>query len=100
MWILFARAPQPDVVVWPGRTVLAALDAVLWPALLGWAAFALVEATGLVRPVLLAVVVLGAVGRLHRAVQSNHRYRFTTGWVVRLLAALWVVGLATKLLLP
>lgn len=99
MWILFARAPRPDAVIWPGRTVLAVLDALLWPALLSWTVFALPGASGITRPVILAIAMLSAMMRLQCAVWSNHRYRFTTWWVVRLLAVLWLTGLAMKLVL-
>jgi hypothetical protein len=100
MWILFARVARPDAVIWPGRTLLAALDAVVWPGLLFWATSALPGASGVVRPVLLALVALTAIKRLQRAVWSNHRYRFTTWWIVRLLAILWAVGMVLKLVLP
>lgn len=33
MWLLLTRQPKPDAAYWPGRRVLAALDAVAWPAL-------------------------------------------------------------------
>lgn len=37
MWILIARERLPDMVVSPGRRLLAAMDAMGWPALLMWA---------------------------------------------------------------
>ena len=36
MWILFARAPRPDAIVWSGRRLLAAIDAIVWPAIVFW----------------------------------------------------------------
>jgi len=34
--------------------------------------------------------------RLRKAIWSNHRYRFTTWWVVRLVVVLLLLGLALK----
>ena len=31
MWQLVAREPRPDAPEWPGRRLLAAVDAVVWP---------------------------------------------------------------------
>ena len=31
MWLLLAREPTPDAPYWPGRRLLAAIDAALWP---------------------------------------------------------------------
>ena len=31
MWLLVAREPRPDAPDWPGRRLLAAIDAVAWP---------------------------------------------------------------------
>ena len=33
MWLLVAREPRPDAPDWPGRRMLAAVDAVVWPLL-------------------------------------------------------------------
>ena len=33
MWLLVAREPRPDAPDWPGRRLLAAVDAVAWPLL-------------------------------------------------------------------
>jgi hypothetical protein len=52
-----------------------------------------------VRLVVGAIVVLAALSRLRRAVWSNHRYRFTSWWVFRVLAVLLAIGLAIKLAL-
>ena len=30
-WVIFARASPPDAAIWPGRRVLAFVDAVVWP---------------------------------------------------------------------
>ena len=97
MWILFARAPRPDAIVWPGRRLLAAVDAIVWPAIALWALLSVPGASGVTRPVLGAIAVLAALPRLRRALLSNQRYRFTTWWVVRLLAVLLVIGLVLRL---
>ena len=34
MWLLYARAPVPDAPHWPGRRLLALLDAGAWPGLI------------------------------------------------------------------
>ena len=33
MWLLVAREPTPDAPYWPGRRLLAAVDAAVWPLL-------------------------------------------------------------------
>ena len=55
---------------------------------------------GLVGQVVAAVALLCAIGRLHRAVWVNHRYRFTTWRWGRVAAALLLVGLVLKLMVP
>jgi hypothetical protein len=96
MWILFARAPRPDAVYWSGRRWLAALDATLWPALALWGLLSIPGTPGLAKPLLGIVALLAAFSRLARAVGSNHRYWFTTWWVLRAVAVLLMVGLALK----
>lgn len=102
-WVLFARAPRPDAVVWPGRRLLAALDAVLWPLALGMGLLG-VPQSGAAGQVALAACVLFAVRRLLRAVWRNERYFFTSWrWGCRLGSlllfgyalqwAVWVLGL-------
>jgi len=55
---------------------------------------------GLVGPLVAAVALLYALGRLHRALWANHRYRSTTwGWG-RVVAALLLIGAVMKLMLP
>ena len=48
MWLVLTRAPLPDAPHWPGRRLLALVDAVAWPV--GWlvlAAGLLHQSTGL-----------------------------------------------------
>ena len=55
------------------------------------------EPAGVVQPVVIAVAVLCAVGRLNRALWSNERYWFTTWRWARILGALMLIGLVMKL---
>ena len=100
MWLLVARAPPPDVPYWPGRRWLAAVDAAGWP--LFWVVLVnhAPKPVGLVGPFVVAVALLCALVRLHRALWVNHRYRFTTWRWGRLAAALLFIGLVLKLMLP
>lgn len=97
MWVIFARAPPPDVQVWPGRRVLALVDAVAWPA--AWAAWllGLPVPLGLAGQFALAYCGVAALRRAIRAAVQNHRYHFTTWrWGRWLLLAL-AFGYALKL---
>jgi len=97
MWVIFARAPPPDAVVWPGRRALALVDAVAWPA--GWAALVLglPVSSGLAGPFALALCAASAVTRAHRAIARNHRYHFTTWRWGRRLVFVLAIGYALKL---
>jgi hypothetical protein len=99
MWLVLTRAPLPDAPYWPGRRLLALVDAVAWPA--AWIALAmnLPEPAGLVGPVVIALAVLSAIGRAHRATWQNHRYRFTTWRWGRVALALLLIGLTLKVVL-
>jgi hypothetical protein len=100
MWLLLAREPYPDAPHWPGRRLLAAIDALAWPMLVA-AGFSYVpEPVGLAGPFISAVSLLAALGRLQRAVWANHRYRFTTWRCVRVATALLLMGVVLKLMLP
>jgi hypothetical protein len=57
------------------------------------------EPVGLVGPFASAVAILCGLGRLHRALWLNHRYRFTTWRWSRIAAAFLVIGLVIKLML-
>ena len=100
MWLVVAREPKPDVPYWPGRCLLAAVDAVVWPLLWVLVFSHAPKPVGLVGPFVAAVALLCALGRLHRALWVNHRYRFTTwrwGWVA---AGLLLIGAVLKLTMP
>jgi len=99
MWLLIAREPAPDAPYWPARRWLAAVDAVAWP--MAWAM--LIQASprplGTIGPLVAALAVLAGVGRVHRALCVNHRYRFTTWRWGRVAAVLLLIGLILKLAL-
>ena len=99
MWLLVVREPLPDAPYWPGRRVLAALDAAGWPILCVLLIRHAPQPVGLLGPVLTAVALLYGLGRLHRALWENHRYRFTTWRWGRMAAVLLLVGVVVKALL-
>jgi hypothetical protein len=100
MWLLVAREPKPDVPYWPGRRLLAAVDAAGWPLLWLLVFNHAPKPVGIVGPLVAAVALLSALERLHRALWVNHRYRFTTWRWGRIAAALLLVGAVLKLTLP
>jgi hypothetical protein len=100
MWLVVAREPRPDAPYWPGRRLLAAVDAAVWPLLWMMLVSHAPNPVGLVGPVVMAVALLCALGRLHRALWLNHRYRFTTWRWGRFAVALLLVGAVLKLTMP
>jgi hypothetical protein len=99
MWLIVAREPSPDAPYWPGRRLLAVVDAVLWPLLWVVVFSHAPKPVGIVGPFVAAVALICALGRLHRALWVNHRYRFTTWRWGRIVAALLLMGLVMKLML-
>ena len=97
MWLIFARAPPPDAVVWPGRRALALVDALAWPV--AWAVIVggMPASGGLMRHFALALCAVSAITRAHRAVAHNHRYHFTTWRWGRRLVIVLAFGYALKL---
>lgn len=97
MWVLLARAPLPDATPWPGRRLLAAIDALAWPA--AWVAVVVMlpVSVGAVGQLVIAVAMVAAVRRLHGAVAVNHRYYFTTWTWGRRVGLLLLLGGALKL---
>ncbi len=96
MWLLITREPRPDAPDWPGRRLLAAVDAVMWPVLWVLLVRHAPQPVGLVGPFVMAIAVLSGLGRLHRAVWMNHRYWFTTWRWGRVAAAMLLVGAVLK----
>jgi hypothetical protein len=100
MWLMVACEPKPDAPYWPGRRLLAAVDATVWPLLWMLVVSHAPKPVGLVGPVVVAVALLCALGRLHRVLWINHCYRVTTGRWGRFAAALLLVGAVLKLTMP
>jgi hypothetical protein len=100
MWLVLTRAPLPDAPYWPGRRLLALVDAVAWPA--AWVVLAtqLPKPVGIVWPTIVALAVLSAIGRALRAGWQNHRYHFTTWRWGRGVAVMLLIGLLLKAGLP
>jgi hypothetical protein len=97
MWLIIQRQPRPNARVWTGRTALAALDAVAFPALWVLVVVNAPFATGVVGAVVTAAAVLFAISRLTRAIWQNERYRFTAWRWAGLVASLLLVAAVLKL---
>ena len=97
MWILLAREAPPDAPAWLGRHWLAAVDALAWPLLWILLISRAPQPVGLIGPFFIAVAMMCAIGRLHRAVWVNHRYYFTTWRWGKVVAAMLVLGWVMKL---
>jgi hypothetical protein len=97
MWLLFARAPTPDVHVWPGRRALAFVDALAWPVGLAALVLSAPFPSGVVGASAVAYCVVAAIRRAYRAVADNHRYHFTTWRWGRRFAFVLAFGYALKL---
>ena len=97
MWLLVVREPWPDAPEWPGRRLLAAVDAVvrplLWVLLMRHAR----QPVGLIGPFVTPLTVLFGLGRPHRALWVNHRYWFTTWRWGKVLASMLQIGAVLKL---
>ena len=100
MWLLLAREPTPDAPYWPGRRLLAAVDAAVWPLLWVLLFSHAPKPVGLIGPFVAAVALLSTLARLRRALWENHRYRFTTWRWGRIAAALMLMGVVLRLTLP
>ena len=99
MWLIISRAPLPDMAHWPGRTLLATIDALAWPLLWIWLAHRHAVPMGVFAPLIAGLASLAALRRLHRAVLLNHRYRFTTWRWGKFVMGLVVIGMAMKLVM-
>lgn len=97
MLFIIARAPRPDVVVWPGRRWLAGLDAIAWPALTLLLVMNRSFTTGLVGSVAMSLAALLLLRRLSRAWLCNESYRFAALACARWLGALLAFGVSLKL---
>lgn len=97
MWFLYARAQVPDAPYWPGRRLLALLDAVVWPVLIATMVGSMSLPAGVVGLLAQALCALYAVRRSVRALWHNERYQFITWRCSVPLAALLAVGAVLKL---
>ncbi|RYE81234.1 MAG: hypothetical protein EOO80_01690 [Oxalobacteraceae bacterium] len=98
MWLTIIRTERPDADQWPGRRVLASIDALIWPLLWVWMIRRAEVPTGVVGPFVASVAVLCALTRLHRALWMNHRYWFTTWRWGRVVGALLLLGALMKIM--
>ena len=98
MFVVLYRNPKPDAEQWPGRRSLAAIDAVLWPALWIMAVAAFRDRTGILAPMAIALLVLFAAARLTRALWRNERYWFSTRRWGKFAVVLAAIGFALQLL--
>lgn len=76
--------------------MLALIDAVAWPA--AWIALAthLPRPAGIAGAMVIALAVLSALGRVHRAAMRNHRYYFTTWRWGRVALGALLIALVLK----
>jgi hypothetical protein len=98
MWILFARSPKPDAPHWAGRRCLAALDGLVWPALLISLVIHAPYPMGVFGQVLIALAAIAALRRLRLALLRNERYWFTLRRWGMPLAVLLAVGEVLKVM--
>jgi hypothetical protein len=96
MWLLVAREPRPDAPGWPGRRLLAAVDAVAWPLMWVLMIRQVHGSAGLVGPVATGLAVVLVLARLHRALWRNHRYWFATWRWATVLGAMLVISTVLK----
>lgn len=97
MWLVIARQPVPDAPYWPGRRLLAAVDAVAWPFVWVLLIRQVPGPTGVLEPVVMAFAVLFGLGRLHRALRGNHRYWFTTWRWSKVLVVMLLIGVLLRI---
>jgi hypothetical protein len=99
MWLVIARRERPFMPYWPGRRLLGAIDAVIWPLLWMVMLFRVEAQMDGVRPFLLAVIAWCAFSRFWRATFDNSDYTFTTWRWGKVLGGLlllsWFLQLTT-----
>ena len=96
MFLLISREPHPDFAYWPGRRVLAALDALAWPATAAVVVVASPLNVGAFGAAMFVVAAYLGVRRFCRALLMNQ----VTTWVWgKRLVALLSIGLLLKLAL-
>jgi hypothetical protein len=96
MLMFMTWGPRPDATVWPGRPLLAVVDAIAWPAAVTTAVLANSGLFGVVGLLVAAAAPVLAVRRAWTAIFQNHRYAFTTWYWGRPVLLLLAIGLALK----
>jgi hypothetical protein len=96
MLLFMTWGPRPDAAVWPGRRLLAVLDAIAWPATMTIAVVANSDQFGVIGLLVAAVAPVLAVRGAWMAMFQNHRYAFTTWCWGRSVLLLLAIGLALK----
>ena len=99
VFLLISREPRPEFAYWPGRRVLAALDAMVWPSAVAVIVAASPLNVGAFGAVVIVVAAYFGAQRLYRALWMNQRYRFTTWVWGKRLGALLLLGLLLKVAL-
>ena len=99
MWIVLARRERCPALSWPGRRLLALIDALAWPAAFAALIIQAPFATELVGAVSLALCLLCALRRARRAVWDNEGYWFTTWRLTVTIACCVMFGWALQLVL-
>lgn len=97
MWVVLARRERQPATYWPGRRLLALIDALVWPSGCAYLVTRVPFTTGAVGAVALALCLLFALRRAHRAVWQNERYGFTTRGFSVAVACCMAFGWALRL---
>ncbi len=96
MWIVLPRQPRPPARVWAGRKVLAAADAVGWPAAWIVVMSQLTLGVGLMGRASVAFALLVAIRGMWIAMRHNERYRFIAWRVWGVMWPLLAIGAALR----
>jgi len=94
---IFVREVPADVAVWPGRRVLAVVDALAWPALWIYVTLHAPFDTGLAGKAVVTLAAVMAVQRVIKALLRNERYRFSVVRWGRVAIGLLLLGFALKI---
>jgi hypothetical protein len=94
---IFVREVPADVAVWPGRRLLAAVDAIAWPGLWIYLTMHAPFDTGLLGTAVVALAGVLAVLRASKALLRNERYRFTVVRWGRVALGLVLIGFVLKI---
>lgn len=98
MWLLIPGRRRPDAADWTGRTTLASVDALVWPAALAACVLRVPVTTGVVGACLITLLTIVAAVRLHTAVRHNERYFFTALLLAKAVLLVLAIGGLLKLI--